>query len=87
MSFAELPALVGRIQAQLRRAGAADAAAALMFRCVGREGEDHVRFGAVAPDAPLAGGTCSGEIGPVGAVTHMHGYTASCLLLREGAPA
>ena len=74
------------LEGQLRRAGADEADAALIFRCVGREGADHERFRHVAPDVPLAGCTCNGEIGPVGAVTHMHGYTASCLLLREGAP-
>jgi small ligand-binding sensory domain FIST len=73
------------LEGQLRRADAAHAEAALVFRCVGREGADHERFHRVAPDVPLAGCTCNGEIGPVGAVTHMHGYTASCLLLREGA--
>ena len=33
----------------------------------------------------MAGCTCNGEIGSLGDETHMHGYTASCLLLREGA--
>ncbi|MCB9877986.1 MAG: FIST C-terminal domain-containing protein [Planctomycetes bacterium] len=63
---------------------AAAADAALMFRCVGREGADHACFSANAPDVPWIGCTCNGELGPVGATTHLHGYTASCLLLREG---
>ncbi|MCK5942474.1 MAG: FIST C-terminal domain-containing protein, partial [Planctomycetes bacterium] len=75
------------LETQLRRAHVGRADAALMFRCIGREGQDHARFASVAPDVPMAGCTCNGEIGPVGPTTHMHGYTASCLLLREGAPA
>lgn len=71
------------LDAQLRRARAGDAAAALMFRCIGRAGPDHALFREIAPDTPLAGCTCNGEIGPVGAATYMHAYTASCLLLGE----
>ena len=71
------------LERRLVRGNAADADAALMFRCIGREGADHAEFARLAPDVPLAGCTCNGEIGPVGATTHLHGYTASCLLLRE----
>jgi len=74
----------GDLAARLRRAGVATAKAAMMFRCVGRESPDHARFHGVAPSVPMVGGTCSGEIGPVDAVTHLHAYTASCMLLREG---
>ncbi|MFK7739692.1 MAG: FIST N-terminal domain-containing protein [Planctomycetota bacterium] len=72
---------------RLRHERAADACAALMFRCIGRNSEDHGRFASLAPDVPLLGGTCNGEIGPVGAVTHLHGYTASCVLLRPASVA
>lgn len=72
------------LQSQLERSHVDQARAALMFRCVGREGQDHERFASLAPGVPLAGCTCNGEIGPVGVVTHLHGYTAACLLLREG---
>jgi len=72
------------LQSQLERSHDDQAKAALMFRCVGREGQDHERFASLAPGVPLAGCTCNGEIGPVGGVTHLHGYTAACLLLREG---
>jgi small ligand-binding sensory domain FIST len=72
------------LQSQLERSHVDQAKAALMFRCVGREGQDHERFASLAPGVPLAGCTCNGEIGPVGGVTHLHGYTAACLLLREG---
>lgn len=74
------------LEARLRRANAPEARAALMFRCVGRQGQDHAVLRSVAPDLAMAGCTCNGEVGPVGAVTHMHAYTASCLLLSEGAP-
>lgn len=72
------------LQTQLELSNVGLAQAALMFRCIGRQGNDHERFASLAPDVPLAGCTCNGEIGPVGGVTHLHGYTASCLLLREG---
>lgn len=72
------------LQTQLELSNVGVAQAALMFRCIGRQGNDHERFATLAPDVPLAGCTCNGEIGPVGGMTHMHGYTASCLLLREG---
>jgi small ligand-binding sensory domain FIST len=63
--------------------------AALLFSCLGRGmhlfgAPDHDsrafrdRFGAV----PLGGFFCSGEIGPVGSSTHLHGYTSSFGLLR-----
>jgi len=32
---------------------------------------------------PLAGFVCNGEIGPVGARSYLHGYTASVALLVE----
>jgi len=71
------------LQTQLERAHLDETKAAIMFRCVGRVGSDHERFASLAPAVPLAGCTCNGEIGPVGSVTHLHGYTAACLLLRE----
>lgn len=74
------------LERQLRRAKAQHADAAILFRCVGRSGADHALFQRLAVDVPMAGSTCNGEIGPVGPQTYMHGYTASCLLLRRGAP-
>jgi small ligand-binding sensory domain FIST len=61
---------------------------ALLFSCLGRGmhlygAPDHDsrafadRFGHV----PLAGFFCSGEIGPVGGTTHLHGYTSAFGLL------
>tara|TARA_R110002096_G_scaffold46438_7_gene123891 strand:+ start:4508 stop:5665 length:1158 start_codon:yes stop_codon:yes gene_type:complete len=72
------------LQTQLELSNVGLAQAALMFRCIGRQGMDHERFASLAPDVPMAGCTCNGEIGPVGGMTYLHGYTASCLLLREG---
>jgi small ligand-binding sensory domain FIST len=70
--------------------------AALLFSCLGR-GEHlygapdhdskafHARFAGV----PLGGFFCSGEIGPVGGTTHLHGYTSAFGLLapRGAGPA
>jgi small ligand-binding sensory domain FIST len=73
------------LQTLLAMAKPQTAAAAMLFRCLGREGADHERFAAFAPDVPLAGFHCNGEIGPVGGDTHLHGYTAVVALLRRGA--
>lgn len=72
------------LEQQLRRANIKQARAALMFRCIGRDSQDHQRFAELANHVQLTGCTCNGEIGPVHETTHMHGYTASCLLLGEG---
>lgn len=75
------------LQARLAEASPHTAAAALLFRCLGREGADHTTLAELAPGVPLAGFHCNGEIGPVGSVTHLHGYTAAIALLRRRAPA
>jgi small ligand-binding sensory domain FIST len=72
------------LQTLLAKAKPESAAAAMLFRCLGREGADHERFAAEAPGVPLAGFHCNGEIGPVGGDTHLHGYTAVMALLRRG---
>ena len=69
-------------------AEASSVAAALLFACNGRGAG---LFGAPDHDAktvrevlgplPLAGLFCNGEIGPVGAATFLHGFTASLALL------
>ncbi|MBP8301930.1 MAG: FIST C-terminal domain-containing protein [Planctomycetes bacterium] len=59
------------------------AQAALLFRCLGREGADHDTFAALANGVPLVGFHCNGEIGPVGGSTHLQGYTAAFGLLRR----
>jgi small ligand-binding sensory domain FIST len=43
----------------------------------------HARFGA---DVPVGGFFCSGEIGPVGATTCLHGFTSSFGLIGPRAP-
>ena len=62
---------------------------ALIFTCNGRGSPF---FGVADHDAELvsdlvgpavAGMACAGEIGPVGGRSHLHGYTASVLLLRD----
>jgi small ligand-binding sensory domain FIST len=65
----------------------AEGGSALLFTCTGR-GEQ--LFGVPSHDAevieemlgpiPLAGGFCSGEIGPVGGHNHVHAFTASLAL-------
>lgn len=65
-------------------------AAALLFACNGRGSNmyadpDH-DAGAVADELgpiPLAGMFCSGEIGPVGGHTFLHGFTATMALLTS----
>ena len=66
----------------------ADADAALLFTCNGR---DTSLFGEADHDAALvseavgggalAGMFCAGELGPVAGRNHVHGFTASILLL------
>ncbi len=62
---------------------------ALLFSCLGRgmhlygvPDHDTRAFRARFPGAPLAGCFCSGEIGPVGGQTHLHGFTSSFGLFR-----
>jgi small ligand-binding sensory domain FIST len=57
--------------------------AALLFACLGRgeglygEADGDVKLcREVFASVPIAGVFCNGEIGPVGAATHLHGYTA-----------
>lgn len=62
---------------------------ALLFSCLGRgmhlygvPDHDTRAFHARFPGAPVGGFFCSGEIGPVGEQTHLHGFTSSFGLLR-----
>jgi small ligand-binding sensory domain FIST len=57
---------------------------ALLFSCLGRGealygivGHDSNLFRETIGDVPLGGFFCSGEIGPVGGTTYIHGYTSS----------
>ncbi|MGH9182422.1 MAG: FIST signal transduction protein [Acidimicrobiales bacterium] len=66
---------------------------ALVFTCNGRgtnlfDVPDHdaeVVSGALR-EAPLAGMSCAGEIGPVGGQNFLHGFTASVVLFRDRQP-
>ena len=67
-----------------------DAAGALMFSCLGRgEGlygkpdfDSHL-FSRYIKNIPLGGFFCSGEIGPVGGSTFVHGYTSVFVICRQ----
>ena len=68
--------------------GAVDADAALVFTCNGRGtglfGEpdhDAALVSETVGGGPVAGMFCAGELGPVAGRNHVHGYTASVLLL------
>lgn len=63
---------------------------ALMFACVGRGEQlydepnfDSQLFSRYFPRVPLSGFFCSGEIGPVGNSTFLHGYTSVFGILRQ----
>lgn len=69
--------------AMVRRSQPASAAAALLFRCVARDGDEHRQIAAAAGGLPLIGFHCNGEIGPVADTTYLHAYTAAVALLRR----
>jgi small ligand-binding sensory domain FIST len=69
--------------------GAAQATGALLFSCLGRgrylygrPDHDTDLFRGVVGNVPLGGFFCNGEIGPVGGVTYLHGYTSSFGIFR-----
>jgi small ligand-binding sensory domain FIST len=74
-------------------AGNRSGAGALLFTCNGRGSR---LFGVPDHDAalieellgplPMAGGSCAGEIGPVGGRSFLHGFTASLALFPSDAP-
>jgi small ligand-binding sensory domain FIST len=69
-------------------AGGEPTAGALLFTCNGRGTHlfglpDHDRSAVVHHlGGTVAGAFCAGEVGPVGDTNHLHGFTASVLLLR-----
>jgi small ligand-binding sensory domain FIST len=81
------------LRALLLRAASRPAAGALLFTCNGRGSQ---LFGIPDHDAglveellgplPLAGGSCAGEIGPVGSRSFLHGFTASLALFPPTSP-
>jgi small ligand-binding sensory domain FIST len=62
------------------------AAGALLFTCNGRgralfgQPDHDVRAVEAAIDAPVAGAFCAGEIGPVGAASFVHGFSATIVV-------
>jgi small ligand-binding sensory domain FIST len=86
-SASDLRALLGRYA---EGSGARGAKGALLFSCLGR-GEhlyglpdhDTKNFIQYVGRVPIGGFFCSGEIGPVGGVTHLHGYTSAFGIFRE----
>ncbi len=63
---------------------------ALMFSCLGRgtylygsPNHDSFGFKQYLGEIPLSGFFCNGEIGPVGGVTFIHGYTSSFGIFKE----
>ena len=63
---------------------------ALMFQCNGRgmhlyghPNHDSDLFTEIVGPVPLGGFFCNGEIGPVGGITFVHGYTSSLVIFRE----
>ncbi|BAY08434.1 FIST signal transduction protein [Calothrix sp. NIES-2098] len=70
-------------QYQNQQSAEGNAAAALMFACVGRgaglygkSNFDSELFRRYLKDIPVGGFFCNGEIGPVGGSTFLHGYTS-----------
>lgn len=80
-----------RLLAEVEPTGAAQAGA-LLFTCNGRgsaffEEPDHdtgLLAGVVG--SAVAGMACAGEIGPIGGRSHLHGYTASAVVISDAAP-
>lgn len=64
--------------------------AALLFSCTGRgvnlygePNHDTGMFMSTVGNVPLGGFFCGGEIGPVGGITHLHGFTSSFAIFRR----
>ena len=64
---------------------------ALLFSCIGRgvglfgsPNHDTGMFREMVGDLPVGGFFCSGEIGPVGGQTFVHGYTSTFAVFRPG---
>ena len=79
-----------RTLSKAQGAGGAPASGALLFSCMGRgmhlygvPDHDTRAFQAHFSGVPLGGFFCSGEIGPVGGETRLHGYTSSFGIFRS----
>ncbi len=87
-SAEDLEVLLQRYQAESD--GQSSAIGALMFSCMGRGEElygepnfDTQLFAQYLDQVPVSGFFCSGEIGPVGTTTFLHGYTSVFGILKE----
>jgi small ligand-binding sensory domain FIST len=82
-----------QLEAARERLGDAEVAGAMLCTCNGRGiglfGEpdhDAHAINSILGPVPLAGFFCNGEIGPVGAKTYLHGFTASIALFVPVSP-
>lgn len=75
-----------------RLQGVGPAAGGLLFTCNGRgqglfgEPDHDLQRVTAALGGPVAGAFCAGELGPVGATSHLHGFTASLVALGSPGP-
>ena len=72
------------------RAGDRGIAGGLLFTCNGRGSRmfstpdhDAALLASELGDPPIAGFFCAGELGPVGSMNFLHGFTASMALFSE----
>ena len=77
------------LEAYASRSGRGPIAGALLFSCLGRgeflyghSGHDTRHFQQKLGQIPVGGFFCSGEIGPVGGTTYLHGYTSCFAVFR-----
>jgi len=78
-----------RLLEQFRKTGHRTPAGALLFNCTGRgksfygiPHHDVTTIQTVTGKLPIGGFFCNGEIGPIGGINFLHGYTASLGLFR-----
>ena len=81
--------LFSRLREYRDQHGARNVAGALLFSCLGRGeclygdlGHDSRVFREILGEVPMGGFFGHGEIGPVGGITHVHGYTSAFALFR-----
>lgn len=85
--------LVHLLKAYPSPSGSGGDVGAFLFSCTGRginlygvEGHDTALLQEAMGPIPMGGFFCNGEIGPVGEVTYVHGYTSSIGVLRPRPP-
>ncbi len=86
VQFQVRDAVTASTDLETRLSGAGPAAGGLLFTCTGRgqalfgEPDHDLHQVAGALGGPVAGAFCAGELGPVGARSHLHGFTASVVV-------